>query len=126
MQGYNSYFVGDSKVLVHNCEIPARGNFRQKTIKDSWDGAKDGSKPNTKKCPTCDKDVEGNPNLKEKRGGEDGWDASHNPSWSKRDNNGKTRKEQLDNYNEGVSLECKSCNRSGGNNDSRFDKKKKK
>ena len=97
-----------------------RGSFRKGTVKDSWDNAKNGSKPNTKQCPTCKKDVEGNPHNKEKRNGPNGWDMSHNPSWTKRDHTGMTRKEQLDDYNKGAPLECASCNRSGGNNDSRF------
>ncbi len=28
MQGYNSYFVGESKVLVHNCEVKFNGNSK--------------------------------------------------------------------------------------------------
>jgi hypothetical protein len=34
--------------------------------------------------------------LKQKRGGTDGWDASHNPSWSNRNHINMTRKQQLD------------------------------
>lgn len=97
-----------------------RGSFRKGTVKESWDNAKNGSQPNTKQCPTCKKDVKGNPYNKEKRTGPDGWDMSHNPSWTKRDHTGMTRKQQLDDYNKGAPLECASCNRSGGNNDSRF------
>jgi len=33
-----------------------------------------------------------------------------------------TRKQQLDDYNTNVDLECFGCNRAGKNNDSRFNK----
>ncbi|HGH6587626.1 TPA: polymorphic toxin MafB class 1 [Neisseria meningitidis] len=99
-----------------------RGTFRQETLKNAWDLAADGSQPNSKKCPTCGKDVYGNPHNKEKRNTKDGWDGSHNPSWSNRQHSS-DRKEQLNDYNKGVSLECRHCNRSGGNKDERFKKK---
>ncbi|PLK42147.1 GH-E family nuclease [Emticicia sp. TH156] len=93
-------------------------SFRKKTVVDNWNRASNGSKPNTKKCPTCDKDVEGNPNNGERRDGKDGWDVSHNPSWSKRKMPpGATRNDALDEYNRGTELECRSCNRSRGNKD---------
>lgn len=80
-----------------------------------------GITPDSKSCPTCGKDVAGNPYKGESRNTKEGWDVSHNPSWSKRDKSGfKDRKEVLDNYNTGTSLECRGCNRSAGNNDSRF------
>uniref|UniRef100_UPI001D04966E GH-E family nuclease n=1 Tax=Komagataeibacter diospyri TaxID=1932662 RepID=UPI001D04966E len=70
-------------------------------------------------CPTCSKEVKNPPNSGKPRD----WDASHNPSWSNRvfDHSIK-RKDVLDNYQEGVSLECSNCNRRGGNNDKRFKK----
>lgn len=89
-------------------------------MKDAWDNAKDGTLPNTKMCPTCKKNVKGNPHKGEKRSGPDGWDASHYPSWVNRNHDGMTRKEQLDNYNTGVEVECFGCNRSAKDNDSRF------
>ncbi len=95
-------------------------NFRKQTVSDSWDNAADGSAANTKACPTCGKDVKGNPNLGEGRNTADGWDVSHNPSWSRRDLSGaSSRKEVLDNYNSGTGLECRSCNRGRGNKDER-------
>lgn len=46
---------------------------------------------------------------------------SHNPSWTNREfPPDVTRQEVLDNYQDGTSLECPSCNRSAGNNDQRF------
>ena len=87
-------------------------SFRKKTFKDSWDNAKDGKKKGTKKCSTCDKDVEGNPYNKEKRNGENGWDNDHQPKWKDRDLSGKTRKEVLDEYNKNTRLRCRKCNRS--------------
>lgn len=83
-------------------------------MKDSWDNAADGNKPDTKACPTCGKDVSGNSHKGEKRNGSDGWDVDHQPPWSQRDLSGKNRKQVLDNYNEGTRLECPSCNRSRG------------
>jgi hypothetical protein len=59
-------------------------NFRVKTIRDNWDNAEDGSQPNTKKCPTCGNDVEGNPHLGEKRNGPNGWDVDHQPKWKEK------------------------------------------
>ena len=91
-----------------------------RSVTDNWDNATDGSKLNTKKCPTCGKDVEGNPNNNESRKNENGWDVSHNPSWSNRDLSEKgTRKEVLDEYNKGTELECIGCNRGRGNRDER-------
>ncbi|MDO5651419.1 MAG: MafB family polymorphic toxin [Moraxella sp.] len=110
---------GKSKVEAAG-DTPPRTSFRQGTLKNAWDNAADGSQPNTKKCPTCGVDVTGNPYSKEKRNTTTGWDGSHNPSWSNRQHSSE-RKEQLDDYNRGVSLECRSCNRSGGNRDGRFD-----
>lgn len=99
-------------------------SFRTDTIKDAWDNAEDGSLPNTKKCPTCGRDVQGNPHNKETRNTDDGWDVSHNPSWNNRDHDSYgSRKELLDDYNSGTGLECRHCNRSGQDNDERFNQK---
>lgn len=115
-----NHMKSDKKGKSSDLNTAKRGAFRQPVVKKTWDDAKNGSQEDTKQCPTCKKDVKGNPHKKQKRGGPDGWDMSHNPSWSKRNLKGKTRKEELDNYNTGVELECKSCNRSAGNNDERF------
>ena len=79
-------------------------------------------KPNTKQCPTCGKDVHGNPHNRENRNTKDGWDVSHNPSWNNRDKNHANRKELINDFNSGTGLECRHCNRSGKDNDSRFKK----
>jgi RHS repeat-associated protein len=99
-------------------ELTSRSSFRKKTLSDAWDNAKPG--PNGGKlCPTCGKEVKVPSKVK---GGPDrDWDASHNPSWTNRSfKSDTTRPEVVDNYNEGVSLECSACNRSAGNNDARF------
>ncbi|MEJ2419120.1 MAG: polymorphic toxin-type HINT domain-containing protein, partial [Exilibacterium sp.] len=112
---YHTYGVGKAGVWVHNdCENVATkrpGSFRKKTVKDSWDNAADGTKPGTKQCPTCGKDVEGNPNLGEKRNGPNGWDNDHQPKWKDRDLTGMDRKQVLDEFNKDTRLRCPSCNR---------------
>jgi len=85
--------------------------FRKKTCEKAWDEAEDGSTDNTKKCPDCGKDVEGNPHKKEKRNGDDGWDVDHQPKIKDRKPK-ETRKEVLDDYNDGTKLRCRGCNRS--------------
>jgi hypothetical protein len=67
--------------------------------------------PDTKACPTCTKDVSGNPHKGEKRNGADGWDVDHQPKWKDRDLSGKDRKGVLDEYNKDTQLRCPSCNR---------------
>lgn len=84
-------------------------NFRKKTVQDAWDNAANGSKPGTKACPTCGKDVEVAPGQ-----GPRDWDIDHQPPWSQRDLDGMTRPEVLDDYNRGTRLECPSCNRGRG------------
>lgn len=81
-------------------------------MKDSWDNAASGSKPNSKQCPDCGKDVFGNPHNKEKRNQRDGWDNDHQPKWKDRDLSKMDRKEVLDEYNKGTRLRCPGCNRS--------------
>ena len=83
--------------------------FRRQTVQDAWDDAAPGSKPNTKSCPTCREDVEVAPGQ-----GHRDWDVDHQPPWSVRDKAGLTRKQILDNYNDGTRLECPGCNRSRG------------
>ena len=87
------------------------GSFRKKTVEDSWDNAADGSRPGTKQCPTCGKDVTGNPHMGEKRNGQDGWDNDHQPKWKDRNLEGMDRKQVLDEYNTDTRLRCQSCNR---------------
>ncbi|MBO0745954.1 MAG: hypothetical protein J2P43_13110 [Candidatus Dormibacteraeota bacterium] len=97
-------------------EVTSRGSFRVKTEQDAWDNAEPG--PNGGKlCPTCKTEVTVPPRTGVPRD----WDVSHNPSWTNREfPPNVTRPEVLDNYQQGTSLECPSCNRSGGNDDSRF------
>ncbi|GEM_PF-4459076 len=85
-------------------------SFRKATVKNAWDEAANGSTANTKQYPTCPAEVKGNPYAGENRGGIDGWDVDHQPKWSDRVK-GATRKEVLDDYNKGVRLRCRSCNR---------------
>jgi hypothetical protein len=101
-----------SKAKSQGCVTKRPGGFRKKTLKDSWDNAADGAKPGTKQCPTCGKDVKGNPHKGEKRNGSDGWDNDHHPKWKDRNLDGMNRKEVLDEYNKDTRLRCPSCNRS--------------
>lgn len=130
--------VMKTAVLVHNCpitpgdsagqdgqavlrgtnargEVTSRGSFRVRTLRSAWEDAADG--PNDGRlCPTCGTEV----NVPPGAGSRD-WDVSHNPSWTNREfPPDVTRQEVRNNYQEGTSLECPSCNRSGGNNDARF------
>jgi RHS repeat-associated protein len=87
-----------------------RPKFRNKTPRNAWNNAEDG--PNGgKKCPDCGKEVFGDPNKGEPRGGPDGWDVNHEPKVKDRDYDGKTRPEQIDDYQTGTDLKCRSCNR---------------
>ena len=98
-------------------EVTSRpGSFRRGALQNAWDDAAVG--PNGGRlCPSCGVEVNVAPNG----GAPRDWDGSHNPSWSKREFPGDVRRpDVLDNFNEGVSLECPGCNRLGGNNDSRF------
>ena len=112
------YFVSELSVLSHNqngcsangADVTERPTgFRKKTVQDAWDNAAPGSRPDTRACPTCGKDVEVAPSQ-----GRRDWDVDHQPPWSARDLSGKTRKDVLDDYNTGTRLECPGCNRSRG------------
>jgi RHS repeat-associated protein len=97
-------------------ELTSRGSFWKSTLNDAWENAAPGP-TGGRLCPTCTKEVNVPPNSGKSRD----WDGSHNPSWSNREFPADaSRKDVLDNYNKGVSLECPSCNRSGGANDARF------
>ncbi|WP_268410545.1 GH-E family nuclease [Alteromonas sp. a30] len=106
----SSKVVSNPNVSIKVTKRPS--SFRKKTIKDSWDNADNGKAPGTKKCPTCGKDVAGNPHLGEKRNGDDGWDNDHNPKWKDRDLTNMNRKQVLDEYNADTRLRCPKCNRS--------------
>ncbi len=97
-------------------ELTSRSSFRNGTVQDAWDNATDGP-TGGKLCPTCGGEVSVAPGT-----GNRDWDVSHNPSWTNRefDANVTTRQDVIDNYQQGTSLECPSCNRSGQANDNRF------
>jgi RHS repeat-associated protein len=97
-------------------ELTSRGHFRKGTQASMWENAEPGPSAG-RLCPSCGKEVHVPPNSGSARD----WDGSHNPSWTNREFPANaSRKEVLDNYNTGSSLECVSCNRSGQANDSRF------
>jgi RHS repeat-associated protein len=87
-------------------------NFRRSTVLNAWDGMEDGSQPNTKQCPDCGADVQGNPYNRENRNILNGWDVDHDPNWDSRDLSGKTRAQILDEFNTDTRGRCRSCNRS--------------
>lgn len=82
-------------------------SFRKQTVQDAWDNATPGSRPGTRSCPTCARDVEVRPGQ-----GRRDWDVDHQPKWRDRDLSGMDRRQVLDEYNRGVRLRCPSCNRS--------------
>ena len=87
-------------------------SFRKSTVQAAWDSAADG--PNGGKlCPTCDREVKVAADQGTRSNPRD-WDVDHQPPWATRDRVGMTRKEVLDDYNQGTRLECPSCNRSRG------------
>ena len=121
----DTFFVGDSNALVHNCNGKKTGpystrrpNTRKSTTTNSWDNAANGSKPNSKSCPDCGKDVFGNPHNGELRNTPDGWDVEHVTKWEKirrqLQKRGATPKEYRDAYNDlnNTILRCRTCNRS--------------
>lgn len=100
-------------------EVTSRSSFRKGTTQGAWDEAAPG--PNGGRlCPTCGDEVHVEPGTGTRANPSD-WDRSHNPSWTNREfPPDVTRSEVIDNYNDGVSLECGPCNRAGQNNDGRF------
>jgi HNH/ENDO VII superfamily nuclease with conserved GHE residues len=97
-------------------QVTSRGSWRKATEKKAWEAADDGP-TGGKLCPTCGGEVHVPPHT----GVDRDWHMSHNPSWTNREFPADvTRKEVLDNYNSGVSLECPICNIKGSNNDARF------
>ncbi|MCR8851116.1 GH-E family nuclease [Rossellomorea sp. SC111] len=94
-------------------QVTNRVGFRKKTVQNAWDNAEPG--PNGGKlCPTCKNEV----NVKPYSGENRDWDVDHTPAWTNREfPPNVTRKEVLDNYQEGTRLECPVCNRRRGNRD---------
>ncbi len=80
--------------------------FRKPTIEEAWSRAADGP-TGGKLCPSCGKEV----HLRSE------WDMSHDPAWTKRpyQQDFTTRQQYLNDYNAGVFLECRYCNRGRGN-----------
>jgi hypothetical protein len=92
--------------------ITDRGTFHQQTLVDAWESAEPGP-TGGRLCKTCGKEVHVPP-------GETGrdWHGSHSPSWTNREFPADaTREEVIENYQEGVELECAECNQSRGNRD---------
>ncbi|MBL8298439.1 MAG: hypothetical protein JNN30_08840 [Rhodanobacteraceae bacterium] len=94
-------------------QLTSRSTFQNGTVVDAWDSARPG--PNGGRlCPTCSAEVKGDPRT----GAPRDWDVSHSPSWVNRlFRHDATRQEVIDNYQEGVKLECAHCNRSRQDND---------
>lgn len=96
--------------------VNSRGSFRKPPLQNAWDNAEVGP-TGGRLCPTCGVEVSVPPGTGVPRD----WHGSHFPSWSNREFPSTIeRPEILDNYNEGVSLECPVCNMRGGNDDARF------
>ncbi|WP_420824527.1 GH-E family nuclease [Subtercola vilae] len=97
-------------------QLASRSSWRDQTVQGAWDQAVDAPQGG-KFCPSCGTTV----NVAPKSGIARDWDMSHNPSWTNRTFEPDiVRSAVIDDYNEGVMLECPQCNRSAGNNDSRF------
>jgi RHS repeat-associated protein len=91
--------------------ITNRGYWRKASLQQAWEGAVPGP-TNGRLCPTCGTEVHASPQSGLPRD----WDMSHTPSWTKRRfPQFVTRKQVLDNYQQGTWLECPHCNRAAGN-----------
>ncbi len=135
VETHRTYAVGDTGVLVHNKgvyvgagrkaagggavlrgtneagQVTSRGSWRRGTEVGAWEGAEPGPTAG-RLCPTCRKEVTVPPRSGQPRD----WDINHDPPWTKREfPPDVTRKEVLDNYQDGTWLECPTCNRSAGN-----------
>jgi hypothetical protein len=91
-----------------------RPKFRKSTDHKAWDEAKNGSKPGTKQCPTCKKDITG---KKDPKTGRRDYDLDHTKeTWSTRKKDlqkkGASHKEVNDEYQKDVRVQCPRCNRS--------------
>ncbi len=91
-------------------QLTSRSSLREGTVQAAWDNAPEG--PNGGRlCPTCSREVHGNPGAGEARGGQ--WDVHHDPHWTERQfSPNASRQQVIDNYQEGTSLRCVRCNRS--------------
>jgi hypothetical protein len=95
-----------------------RPNTRRGTVRQAWDNAEPGTDPTARACPTCRKDVFGNPNTGELRNTPEGWDLEHVEKWEKirrqLADRSATPEEYRDTYNDlnNTILRCRTCNRS--------------
>jgi RHS repeat-associated protein len=88
-----------------------RPKFRKETDRNAWNAAKDGSKPGTKQCPTCSKELTG---KKDPETGRRDYDLDHTgKTWAdrKKDLKGASRAEVIDEYQREVRTQCPHCNR---------------
>lgn len=88
-------------------QLTSRSSLRKSTVQDAWDNATDGP-TGGKACPTCGKEVKVSPGS-----GPRDWDVDHQPKWTDRQfSPNASRQDVINNYQEGTSLRCPSCNRS--------------
>ena len=87
------------------------------TGRSAWNNAPEGSASNSKACPTCNRDVFGNPNTGELRNTPLGWDVDHVRKWEEirreLQARGATAAEYRKAYNDldNTILRCRTCNR---------------
>ena len=94
--------VADAPALVE-------ASWRTGTISDAWSNA-DVGPTGGRLCPTCGTEVTVEPGS-----GPRDWDINHEPPWSQRTfPPDVTRREVIENYQQGTNLECPTCNRSRG------------
>jgi hypothetical protein len=88
-----------------------RAHWWKRALDAAWAAAKPGP-TGGRLCPTCGKEVKVAPRTRRPRD----WDMNHSEiPWSLRILGPRTRRGEIENYQEGVSLECVNCNRGGGN-----------
>lgn len=87
-------------------QLTSRSSFRQATIRAAWDDAAPGPSGG-RLCPDC-----GSERMVAPGEGPRDWDIDHIDHWTDREFPADvTRKEVIDNYQEGTRLRCPSCNR---------------
>ena len=89
-------------------EKTSRTSLRKGTVQEAWNQAEDG-RNGGKVCPDCGREVKVEPGSGQPRD----WDVNHDPKWAEREfDENATRQDVRDNYQEGTSLRCQTCNRS--------------
>ncbi len=92
-------------------QLTRRGSWRRGTVDRAWESAEPGPSGG-RLCPTCGNEVTVPPRSGQPRD----WDINHDPPWTRREfPDDVTRRDVLDEYQEGTGLECPGCNRSAGN-----------